>query len=230
MSNSTISGSFAAGINRKEGLELFVSLNHLVSHTNYFGFSLENTTAIKITVGPKDEEISWTLPKSLLTHHSEFFNAALNGTFAESKSNSMTMPEDSPRAFRLFVQWLYVGDIMVNDIDDWLEAWVLGDKLGNIAFRDCAMTKLINGHTYSAIQPETVSTAYRKSVSGSNIRKWALAQLLFDSRSGYIPVSGWIPLVETENEIAVDIAKLVIGNSGDEYDNPHDHLYSYLGN
>lgn len=106
-------------------------------------------------VGRGDERVSWVLPKSLLAHHSKFFDAALNGTFAESQSGSITMPDDSPDAFRQFVQWLYVGDIKTDDGNAWLGAWVLGDKIGSIAFRDCAMTKLV--HSYD-VRSVTVAT------------------------------------------------------------------------
>ena len=46
----------------------------------------------------------------------------------------MTMPEDNPMAFRLLVQWLYIGDIKIDDVDAWLEAWVLGIRLGTLRF------------------------------------------------------------------------------------------------
>lgn len=186
---------------------------------------------IKITVGRKDEKIAWILPKSLLTHGSDFFNAALNGTFAESGSRLMTMPEDSPEAFRLFVQWLYIGDILIDDVEEWLEAWVLGDKLGNIAFRDCAMTKLVKEHKHYCLTAETVATAYRKSVSGSKLRKWALDQFLFDSRSAYLHVHAqyWVSVVETETEFVADAAKAAISFTGEEIEDPSARLDSYLG-
>lgn len=203
-----------------------------MSHANYLGFSLEDTTAIEITVGPKDEEVTWILPKELLTHDSDFFKAAFNGTFAEAKSRSISMPEDNPKAFRLFVQWLYFRDITLYDVSEWLEAWILGDKLGNIAFRDCAMTILVKKHEEMFIRSTTVATAYRKSVLRSKLRKWALEQLLFDSTRGWLhpELNQWIPVVETEHEVAADIAKAVIGLARDDnFEDPSAHLDAYLG-
>lgn len=233
MAKPQTSPTAVLGVNSKEALELFVShlTTRYLSHANYFVFSLENTTAIEITVGPKDEEVSWILPKSLLTHHSKFFDAALNGTFAESNSRSVTMPEDNPDAFRLFVQWLYIGDIMIDDADEWLEAWVLGDKIGNIAFRNCAMSKLVNDHEHYCIDSTIVATVYRKSALGSKLRKWALDQVLFDSSKGGLRVDAddWVSVVETEPEFVADVAKATILSTGGEVKDPRAHLDSYLG-
>ena len=141
------------------------------------------------------------------------------------------MPEDSPEAFRLFVQWLYVGDILMDDVEEWLEAWVLGDKIGNTQFRDCAMTKLAKDHVHYSISSSTVVFAYRKSVSGSKLRKWALAQFLFDSRSAYLHVhaENWVSVVETETEFVADAAKAAISFTGEKIEDPSAHLGSYLG-
>ena len=196
-----------------------------MSHANYFGFSLENTTAIEITVGPKDEEVSWILPKDLLTHDSDFFKAALNGTFAEANSRSISMPEDNPKAFRLFFQWLYFRDITLYDAEEWLEAWVLGDKIGNIAFRDCAMTKLINHHELLGISPTTVENAFNKSVSGSKLRKWAIEQLVYDSVVGSI----YIHAEEWASKVDPDVLNALDQYTEEDVENPFTQINSYLG-
>ena len=231
MNNSETSPTPVRGVNSAEGLKLFVfhRIRRYFDYANYFGSSLEDTTAIEITVGHKDEEVSWILPKSLLTHHSKFFDAALNGTFAESNSRTMTMPEDSSDVFRLFVQWLYVGDFKISDVEAWLEAWVFGDKTGNIAFRDCAMTKLINHHYGRVLRGATVATAYRKSVAGSKLRKWALDQFRWQQRDGELhdDVGDWVSVVENETDFATDVTRAMIRR--DYVGVPIDQLNLYLG-
>lgn len=136
------------------------------------------------------------------------------------------MPDDSPDAFRQFVQWLYVGDMKTDDGDEWLGAWVLGDKIGSIAFRDCAMTKLV--YDYYDFRSETVAAVYHTSMSGSKLRKWAFDEFLFNSKEGGIcDDAGWLLLVEREHEFAADVAKSTI--RGDGFKNPRALLETYLG-
>ena len=232
MTTPETSRTLGFGVRSREGLQQFVShpVIQCANHADYLGFSLEDTTAVRITVGCKDEEISWILPKSLLTHDSKFFNAALNGTFAEANSGSIIMPEDNPEAFRVFVQWLYIGDIEIGDVDVWLEAWVLGDKIGNTVFRDCAMTKLVSDHSGLQIDPKTVAFAYRKSVRGSRLRKWALDEFLLDWSQEllYECAEDWVSVMETDSEFAADVAKSTISAAGNGFEDPRDYLDAYL--
>ncbi|KAK0515384.1 hypothetical protein JMJ35_002763 [Cladonia borealis] len=172
--------------------------------TSYFGVKhlgnlklLEGAESATVTVGPKDAAITWHLPKALLTRHSLFFAAALDGSFAEAKLNSVTMPDDDPNVFRLWVQWLYLGHITcqilgVDDINNVLvKAWILGDKLGCQIFKDVVMMDLLACHSPKVERPlietSTLRTAYEGSAPGSKLRKWALNFFVFEigqTRSG----------------------------------------------
>ena len=146
-----------------------------------------------MTVGSQDASITWYLPKALLTHHSPFFAAALNGSFAEAKLNSVTMPDNDPSVFRLWVQWLYIGHVIchilrVEDVNDLLvNAWILGDKLGCHIFQNIVMMGLLACHSpspeISVIEPSTLRVAYEGSAPGSMLRKWAMDYFLFETRS-----------------------------------------------
>ena len=135
------------------------------------------------------------------------------------------MPEDDPKAFRVFVQWLYFRDITLDDVEEWLEAWVLGDKIGNTAFRDCAMTKLINHHEIHEISPTTVEYAFNKSVSGSKPRKWAIQQLAYDLSVGpiYIHAEEWASTVDP------DFANALDPYTEGDFEDPCSQINSYLG-
>ena len=161
------------------------------------------------------------MPKNLLTHHSEVFNVA-----------TMTLQDENPNIFRLFVQWLYVGDVgdfNINDMEDWLEAWIFGDKTGIIGFRDCAMTRLINHHRGHSLRGSTVATAYRKSVSGSKLRKWALDEFRWQQSVGdlHADVGDWVPVVEIETDFTTDVTRAMIWR--DDVWEPSDRLNRYLG-
>ena len=145
-----------------------------------------------MTVGSQDASITWYLPKALLTHHSPFFAAALNGSFAEAKLNSVTMPDDDLNVFRLWVQWLYVGNVKyqilrVEDVNNLLvKAWILGDKLGCHIFQNNVMLELLKCHfpilENDLIEPSTLRAAYQGSAPGSMLRKWAIDFFFFETR------------------------------------------------
>lgn len=60
-----------------------------------------------ITVGPQNTPFN--VHRALLTHHSPFFSAALDGGFAESHSQTVHLPDVEPKYFEHVILWLYTG-------------------------------------------------------------------------------------------------------------------------
>ena len=139
-----------------------------------------------MTVGSQDAATTWHLPKALLIHQSPFFVAALNGSFAEAKLDSVTMPEDDPNVFRLWVQWLFAGTITRHNSNGLVKAWILGDKLGCPIFQNTIMMALLECRDPKRedrlVEPSALRAAYEGSTTGSKLRKWALDFFLFETR------------------------------------------------
>lgn len=57
------------------------------------------------------------MPRELLTVVSPFFNAALNGTFAEGLSQVVKLPEDRADVFDYFLYWLYTRTLDHEAVD-----------------------------------------------------------------------------------------------------------------
>lgn len=171
-------------------------------------------------VGATDETRSWVLPKNLIIHHSPFFAAALKGSFLESSSNSIKLIEDDPAIFELFVQWLYLGRINEEEIRDrgilaYLKAWILGDKLGCLKFKDCVMIHIIDYHEGSYIRTSSVRYAYNNAPSPSKLRQWALTQFWHESINSELEESGeclkiWETLVSETEGLAHELTLLFI--------------------
>ncbi|KAF2758265.1 hypothetical protein EJ05DRAFT_382875 [Pseudovirgaria hyperparasitica] len=53
------------------------------------------------------EAVRFVIHRNILTHHSTFFRAALNGAFAEGLSQTVTLPTESLDTFELFLHWAY---------------------------------------------------------------------------------------------------------------------------
>lgn len=59
-----------------------------------------------VLVGPS--EVQFSIHENLLSGISDFFRSAFNSGFKESLEDKLTMPEDDPHSFELFVRWLYI--------------------------------------------------------------------------------------------------------------------------
>ena len=146
---------------------------------------------------------TWDLPRDLLANSSPYFAAALNG----GKTDYLL--ESDIDAFALFIRWLYIGEISGKVFrsenqasgDEMLGLWggtgydapfaatqvylqacILGEKLGSPIFLDLAMLQLIKCHTSEAIMPQTILVAFEHSAPGSKLRQFAIDQLRYDLR------------------------------------------------
>ena len=134
-------------------------------------------------VGRGQDLESWSLHRSLLTHHSPHFATGLTETPRGSRLHTIKLPEDDPDAFALFVQWLYTGRIAARR--DKLpavvcHAWVLGEKLQCPAFQDRVMCRLLACHVSEALNEETVQLIYEISPAGSLLRAFAVDQFFWN--------------------------------------------------
>lgn len=67
--------------------------------------SAKNHEFATVLIGP--EEVKSMVHKELLTSHSNFFRAALNGCFKEAEDRIVRLRDEDAGVFRFFVHWLY---------------------------------------------------------------------------------------------------------------------------
>ena len=67
------------------------------------------TDVITVYVGPQRKK--WTVHLDLICSLSPFFDKAIHGSFAESRSKEIDLPEDLPEVFEILVQRLYGGSL-----------------------------------------------------------------------------------------------------------------------
>ena len=193
-------------------------------------------------VGSEDRWAVWHLPKALLTHCSPFFAAALEGSFFEAESRTVSLPDDNPEVFETFVQWLYIGEIrctveLFDSYERWtsliVASWMLGDKLGCQAFQDAAMTQLLAYHNKGdAIQISAVRAAYEGSPPGSKLRKWAVDQFLYEIKlEGYGEPGekeSWVSQVEAIENFGQDFLEASLDLGGSEMAEPYMNGQRYM--
>ena len=93
------------------------------------------------------------------------------------------------KAFELFAQWLYLGELDFDGVnvssETLVHAWMLGTQFQCPAFRDHVMVQLIKSHHERGIKPPTLRDALRLPFSGPKLRKWAIDQFHAKITYGY---------------------------------------------
>lgn len=170
-------------------MTLPVHPRHLLTSINRY-FTTGNF--VKILVGPEKKE--WTLNEEFLCDKVEYFKAAFQSGFKETEEKWLELPEDSSEMFRLFVAWIYTGQITCDECtgrdvrSEWgvsnpetdgkhdltyFGLWVFGDKIGPTqlaidALERCKMCLRYNGLVVSA---EGVKFVYSNTNERSPLRE-----------------------------------------------------------
>lgn len=121
------------------------------------------------------------LYKNIACDSSEFFRAAVNGCWKESKEKVVRLPEIEPHVFEVYVGWLNTGEVDVlstlrddgttevvhyedvpqdeaSDLDRALiKAFALGDMLQDATFRDSVIDEFITCTEATCMVPEPAS-------------------------------------------------------------------------
>lgn len=149
-------------------------------------------------VGSAKQE--YNVHEGLLTTHSPFFKAALGEAWAEGEARRISLPEDEPDTFGLYASWLYYRRICSteekNDFDGWkveidrlILAYILGEKLQDVDFKDAVIDAMISRagtKTDDGRQlypgPHAVKTLYESTTESSPVR-----QLMVDYYAFHAP-------------------------------------------
>lgn len=168
----------------------------------------------------------------LLCHVSTFFRAALEGGFEEAKEKRVTLTEEDPSAFKLFVLWLYKGCLFEYTKASTLnaftvQAWVMGDKLGAPAFQNCIMEEILaDGHDLIH-DPEVIRYIYDNTAKGSPLRKVTVDMTVYayeDIDQG----KAWKSLYYAGGDFMVDLMKALQQHWRPTKDCPVDSAGRYI--
>ena len=118
--------------------------------------------------------------KRLLCETSSFFEAALNGNFKESKTQTIEMAEDDADVFHCFQYWAYTGAIEQEPRDhsaiSWhtlIDLYIFAEVRCIPALQNSAMNVLIRKHESSSRAPiEEYRYIYENTANSSPLRKF----------------------------------------------------------
>jgi len=71
---------------------------------------------IEVRVGKGDHLKKFTVHKNLITSRSQFFADTLHGNWKEIEDNGITLDEDDPKVFELYMELLYRGTLPMDDL------------------------------------------------------------------------------------------------------------------
>ncbi|KAF2500821.1 hypothetical protein BU16DRAFT_523571 [Lophium mytilinum] len=144
-----------------------------------FSADILTSPTVEVRVGRDPHTRRWYLPEDLLCQTSAFFRAACKGAFKEAQERLISLPEDEPEIFELFIQWLFskgyyftpepLEDLPAETTEGGsklgihkprtnIRAWVLGDKLGVVGFKNYAMDQIGVNHAPRHVNNRSAST------------------------------------------------------------------------
>lgn len=140
-----------------------------------------------IYVGPKRKE--FIVHKKLLCESADYFKGAFTRDFKEARKGEMYMPEDSPGAFSLYVDWLYRSAIPMANTEDHLhnlyELYFLAEKLCLVVLKDKTMDSIQDmalkyGLKDELITPELITKVLNNtSTRQDRLRSFCVWQMVF---------------------------------------------------
>jgi hypothetical protein len=80
-------------------------------------FTLENLTAPLVTIHAGPEAVSFSVHKHVLVRADFFAKCLAEGRFSEAASNTISLPEESPRNMAAILRFLYTGMVSGDDDD-----------------------------------------------------------------------------------------------------------------
>ncbi|CAD0088398.1 unnamed protein product, partial [Aureobasidium mustum] len=128
------------------------------------------------------------LHKGLLCFYSDFFRAALEGSFKEANEGKVELPDVQVEIFEAFQVWLYSrslrnieddqslpGGSKLPSFGDLARLWVFGDKYQIPLLQNCAIDALMDKHKEERrFSTDVVAIAYSETMVNSPLRRLAI--------------------------------------------------------
>jgi hypothetical protein len=191
--------------------------------TNFFCREL-GTEIVQLVVG-SDRKI-FSVHKKLLCSVSEFFDKALNGSFAEASSNRMELPEDTPSILSMFTSWLYTRDLKFDrykcdqhlGVTTLIDLYVLADAKRCNALKNKVMDTLEDGLCSGELHfcLNHIELVFEKTCTNdeSPIRYFLVEAIAHGVHEGYWEVEDLSNLFRSQPELLSDYLHLQMRSSG----------------
>ncbi|KAL8824096.1 MAG: hypothetical protein Q9191_005306 [Dirinaria sp. TL-2023a] len=133
---------------------------------------------VTIYVGPN--ATPFYVYKELVCRDSSFFRAALGGSFAESREQKVSLPEDEVSVFKVYQTWLNAQELRYTfDHEDWWlhlsKLWIFADRMCAYQFSneivDAFFKVFFDNTQLDFATPKVVDYVYENTASHSALRR-----------------------------------------------------------
>lgn len=186
-----------------------------------------------VLVGPS--RTTWRLHENLLSSSSDFFKSAFNSGFKETLDDQLTLPEDDPQAFELFVRWLYTRAMSPPStnaattttmtlpfttshppIQTWLRLYVLASKLLVAELENICVNAAWRYYNVGTRRPDIrdVQYIYENTPEGSGMRRLLQERLtlgMFRGRQNNPVTAEWREVLNETPDLGFDIVNEISG-------------------
>lgn len=139
---------------------------------------------ISVVVGKEQETEEFGVHEALIRSSSPFFEKALTGPWTEASQRLVKLPEDKPKAFSLYINWLYYrkipaySEISTTDYDNLFDAYILAEKLLDTQFHNAVINAVVerSQNTVTCVAPKfpaslAIHHAFNNTESSAPIRR-----------------------------------------------------------
>jgi hypothetical protein len=123
-----------------------------------------------VTIFVGDKRKKFVVHKKLLCESADYFKGAFTNDFEEARKGEMYMPEDSPGAFSLFVDWLYRSAIPMTNTEAHLhnlyDLYIFAEKLCLAELKDQTMDSIQKMATKFDLRDQLITGELLKKVLG----------------------------------------------------------------
>lgn len=174
---------------------------------------------------------------ALLCNNSEYFTAALPRDWKDSEEKPFSLDDDSVRAFELWISYLYTGSVLAKIQQTWkadanisskqksannrntinlVDAYMLGDKLGDLDFMDLMIDQLIRFSIDADSYPSNLASKIaRGTTEDSLLRRLLVDMIMFTGHENWLSIP---------DDIMVQVTKGFIRNKEKHIQAPcHSH-------
>ena len=175
---------------------------------------------LDVLVGP-ESPIPFSVHENLIRASSDFFDKAMSHDWKESEERSVSLPEEDPKTFQLYLHWLYCKTLPVKsdsirntELVKLAKAYVLGDRLLDLDFKDKVIDAIIDKSRSSSLglygymlDPAT-AYIYKNTLEGSKARLLFVDLYLGEGDKAWLTDRSKILLPE---DFLFDLASALIG-------------------
>lgn len=197
-----------------------------------------------VTLFVGSEERAFHIHKKLVCDKVPAFAAMFNGGFKEAEEGKAKLPEDSPVAFELFVEWLYRGYLSPMHIDatmdrafirvltrstvtKWTNVFCFAEKYWIEALMDHSLTLIKSAHKEQKMYYgcAAMGDSYEKTREGSRLRRYILRTLCYimleKNDSEAWPTTDIQNLLQGSPDLADDFIEAIRGQRKAQTMKPH---------